>query len=118
MIHLPRRSDGCITLAAQATPMDEATRTGFIGGAMKACLAEINNDENVKRAFSQAELSNYCGCFSATLANTSTQEDVTYYYVNHSYPSGYYERASKPAANYCLKYLTLPDVSGIKNKNW
>jgi len=104
---------------ARATPMDEATRTQFIGGAMKTCMQTNNSSEIVKRAWPQTDISNYCGCYSVTLSNSITEEDLTYLATTGGkFPPDVLDRAVKPAANYCSKYLPTPDVSGIKDKKW
>jgi hypothetical protein len=104
----------------RATPMDEATRKQFVGGAMKDCLDETNKSEFVKRMWSQSDISNYCGCYSVSVSNIVTQEDLHYIMANHNqFPPGYIDRVINPTAEYCYKkYLPQPDVSDVLKKKW
>jgi hypothetical protein len=57
--------------------------------------------------------------FRSPPPNLATQEDVNYT-ENHGYelPPDYADRVLKPAVDYCSKkYLNLPHISGITNKN-
>jgi len=112
-----------LPIGAQATPMDEATRTDFIGGAMKGCMAEVNGNEMIqrileKRLWSQKDLSNYCGCYSVTAASKTRLEDINYVFTNGENSSEMNDRIVNPSAIYCKRYLPLVDVSDIKDKKW
>jgi hypothetical protein len=99
------------TLMAGATPMDEATRTSFISAALKSCTAELNTDA-YKRALSQTEISNYCGCFSVTAASLATLEDA----YSTELSTDQWTRLVIPAANYCKKYLICRTFRASKTK--
>jgi hypothetical protein len=123
-------------VSAQATPMSEADQAQFINSTMLACKEELNNydlfragrlsqsyanfrvEKSHFQIWSQTEISNYCGCYSATLANSYKQEDINLLASSGSNPSDMKVRLVDPAIGYCKKYLPLPDVSSIKNKAW
>src|SRR6516165_8650581 len=63
--------------STSATPLSEADRTNFIGGAVKTCKETIKN-KNTERLWSQTDMSNYCSCYSVTMSNNVTQEEVDY----------------------------------------
>jgi hypothetical protein len=106
------------TTPAAATLLDEATRTQYIGMAMKICMEDLSNDEAMKRLWTRTNISNYCGCDATTVANNMTLEDLNYFVANQT-PPDFAERVVNPAHNYCSKqYLPTPDISAIKDKKW
>jgi hypothetical protein len=121
---------------AQATPMSEADKAQFIQNEMLACDAATRSYEDLERTqllrsysslkvedwqfrlWSPTNLSDFCGCYSATTSNSYTQEDIIAFASSGKQPADMRTRIVDPAVSYCKKYLPLPDVSSTTNRKW
>jgi hypothetical protein len=94
---------------------DEKAKTAYVAMNYKRCLATLFTDEN-KKTYTKDEMESYCGCWSVKIVDRVPAKEAA-----AATAAGTWQTlpALMEVTDYCrTKYMNLPDVTAIRNKQW
>ena len=101
--------------SAQSTPLNEETAILLTARSMKRCLA-VYEDTRTTKTYTPEEVNNFCGCWSVTITNMTTQAEYDLWTKQATWPDAAKQKTE--AEKYCYKYLNHPDAKELRKKKW